>query len=321
MFRTLDFGLAERQVRSVEGHAPVGPPAPGWVRWIDVHEPSPSELALLRERFSFHPLAIEDCTHQDQRPKAQEYDGYLFIVAQSFSCSDADVARLDLQELHAFLGKDYVITVRSRPMTAVERVRQRLERDPGLLKGGADFIYYLLVDELIDDNFPILDRVSDEIEAIEDQVLARPRRESVERIFVLRRNLVAMRRVLSPQREVISQLGKRGSGHVSDRTVLYLRDVHDQLSRIVESIESHRDLLGNALEVYLSAIGQRTNDIMKALAILSAVFMPLSFVTGFFGQNFDAIPVHSQLAFRVMLGSLIASPVVLLLWFKGRHWF
>jgi magnesium transporter len=188
-----------------------------------------------------------------------------------------------------------------------------------------DFVYYLVADGIVDDNFPILDRIADELDELEDSVLARPRADDLHRIFELKRHLVAMRKVLSPQRDVFGLIAKRGDPRISERTAFYLRDVYDHLVRINESIEGNRDLLGNALDAYLSAVGQRTNEIMKSLTILSAIFLPLAFVVGFFGQNFDNLPflrdwVHSDRLMWGMIATCVATPVAMISYFKGKGW-
>ena len=214
-------------------------------------------------------------------------------MTQGFACQGEQVHELELQELHAFLGERYLVTVHQ---AGSPRSRRSGPGSPATdcWRSGVDFAYYLVLDGIVDDNFPILDRVADELDDIEDAVLASPQREDLHRIFELKRHLVAMRKVLSPQRDVQGLLSKRGDPRVSERTALYLRDVYDHLVRINESIEANRDLLGNALDAYLSAVGQRTNEIMKYLTVMSAVFLPLSFVVGFFGQNFDNLPLFKD---------------------------
>jgi magnesium transporter len=182
-----------------------------------------------------------------------------------------------------------------------------------------------VLDGMVDDNFPILDRVADELDEIEDSVLESPRPEDLHRIFALKRQLVAMRKVLSPQRDVQGLLSKRGDPRVSERTALYLRDVYDHLIRINEAIETNRDLLGNSLDAYLSAVGQRTNEIVKYLTVMSAVFLPLSFVVGFFGQNFDDLPfftnwVHSDALMWSMIVICVVLPGGMVAWFKHKRW-
>ncbi len=323
MFRVME--LRDGRVELFEGSERVSPPPAGVVRWIDVRSPHSAHLELLRERFDFHPLTIEDCGHLDQRPKLEEYKDHLFLVTQGFSAKGDKVEELILQELHTFLGERYMVTVHAEPIAALEDVWLRLAGEPRLLDRGVDFVYYLVADGLVDDNFPILDRIADELDELEDAVLAAPKRHDLHRIFELKRHLVAMRKVLSPQRDVLGLLVKRGDARIDERAAVYLRDVYDHLVRMNESIEANRDLLGNALDAYLSAVGQRTNEIMKYLTVMSAVFLPLSFVVGFFGQNFDNMPsvkdwVHSDALMWWMIATCLALPAGMLAWFKHKDW-
>lgn len=305
-----------------ESHEFVRPPAEGYVSWIDLIAPTDEELALLGTRFGFHPLALEDCAHADQRPKAEEYGQYMFIVSQGFECPKGVLDEMRWFELHVFLGNNYLVSVHDNAIPAVEQLWKRVTHDAALMKKGVDFLYYLICDRMVDDNFPIIDYIADELEKIEDEVLERFEKTTLERIFGLKSRLVLMRKILSPQRDVMALLSRRGDDErITERTAFYFRDVHDHLARIVESIEGNRDLLGNALEAYMSAQSQRTNEIMKALAILSAVFMPLTFITGFFGQNFEHMPFGSDALMYTMVASCILLPGVLLVWFKRRNWF
>jgi magnesium transporter len=323
MFRVME--LREGRVELSEGTERVAPPPAGVLRWIDLCAQDPPQLELLRERFDLHPLAIEDCAHLDQRPKMEEYLDHVFLVTQGFSAKGEKIRKLELHELHAFLGERFLLTVHVDEVAALSEGWTRLAGEPRLLERGVDFAYYLVVDGIVDDNFPILDRIADELDELEDAVLARPRVEDLHRIFELKRHLVAMRKVLSPQRDVLGLISKRGDPRISERTALYLRDVYDHLVRINESIEGNRDLLGNALDAYLSAVGQRTNEIMKHLTILSAIFLPLAFVVGFFGQNFDNFPflrdwVHSDGLMWSMIAMCLATPLGMLAWFKHKGW-
>ena len=327
MFRVVD--LAPGGELSVqENLEDVALPDEGTLRWVDLHGEEKS-LEKLRQEYSFHPLAIEDCRVFDQRPKLEEYKDHLFLVTQSFSTPEAGSggqhAGLDLHELHAFLGKNYLVTVHSSHISALEQVRQRVIDNPSLLERGVDFVYYLIASRLVEENFPILDCVTDELEEIEDRVLSTPVRTDLNRIFELKRRLVLMRKVLSPQRDTMVMLARRGDLRVSERTALYFRDVHDQLVRLNESIEANRDLLSNALDAYLSAVSNRTNEIMKYLTLLSAVFLPLAFIVGFFGQNFEDLPgapqwTRSDALMYLMLTLCLATPLVMFTWFRVRRW-
>jgi magnesium transporter len=324
MFKLIELD-AEGRLRQAEGADEITPPLDKVRCWIDLIDPTAEDLELLRVRFGFHPLALEDCAHLDQRPKLEEFGDHTFLVTQGFGCADAIVRELELYELHAFLGTNYLVTVHTGRIPAVERLWTRGCSIQSPLERGPDFVYYLIADALVDEGFPILDRISDEIETIEDEVLLHPRREAFARIFELKRLLLHMRRVLNPQRDMIAMLARRGDARVSERTALYFRDIFDHLVRLSESIESSRDLLGNSVDAYLSTVSNRTNEVMKYLTVLSAVFLPLSFVVGFFGQNFEYLPGFPNwteshfLALSMVLGS-VAIPLFMLLWFKRKGW-
>jgi magnesium transporter len=322
VFRVMEIRLDGASLPVVtEGPEGVGPPPEGTIRWVELSEQDDAALALLKERFDFHPLAIEDCSHFDQRPKLEEYRDYLFIVVHGFISKDTHAMVVEPLEVHAFLGKNYLVTVHAAGVSELDAVWRRVAGDAGLSRRGADFLYYLLVDAMVDANFVILDQISDTLDHIEDVVLHEHDRKHLQDIFTLKKTLVSMRRVLSPQRDVFALLAKRGHPCVSDRTSLYFRDVYDHLVRIYESIDTARDLLGNALDAYLSMVAQRTNDVMKQLTILSAIFLPLTFVTGFFGQNFEHLPFKSVPLMWGMLAACVVIPVGMVAWFYRSRFF
>jgi len=299
----------------------IAPPPPGHTRWIDIKEQSEAEMKLLGERFPFHHLTLEDCLQFDQRPKVEEYDDYLFVVLHAFACPDAS-CDAEAEELHLFLGgQNYLVTVHTADIAPIDAVWKRVAGDAGLGTRGADFLLYLVSDAIVDANFPILDRIAEELEAIEDSVLEHQNPDDLARIFQLKRTLVLMRKVLSPERDIFSILSKRGDPRIAEKTALYFRDVYDHLVRIYESIDAGRDLLGNALDAYLSMTSNRTNEIMKRLTLLSAVFLPLGFITGFFGQNFEHLPFHSDALMYAMVTCCIAIPSLMVVLFKRSGWF
>lgn len=324
VFRCIDLD-PRGQLTLREDAAAAEPPPEGTLRWLDLSADSAVTLDRLRETFKFHPLAIEDCHQFDQRPKLEEYGDHLFLVTQGFSSPGDLVHELTLHELHAFLGSSFLVTVHGDPLTAVDDTLRRVKSNPAALARGPDFIYYLIASRLVEANFPILDRIADELEGIEDRVLSAPAQSDLARIFELKRHLVMMRKVLSPQRDTLAMLGRLEDPRIRERTAHYFRDVHDQLARLNESIEANRDLLGNALDAYLSSVSNRTNEIMKYLTLLSAVFLPLTFIVGFFGQNFEHLPgapdwTRSDLLMRGMLLACVATPIAMLVWFRSRRW-
>ncbi len=319
MYRVLDIDTAGRATETT-GESRVGPPPDGVVRWIDLEKQDAAQLALLAERFGFHPLTIEDCAHFNQRPKVDEYPDYLFIVSHGFLLGPSPECELTAMELHTFLGARYVVTVHDEKIAALDTVWQRLKTEKGA--HGADFICYLIADGVVDMYFPLVDSVTDEVEDLEESILEGPHtRETLARIFRLKRVLVRLRKVVGPQRDVFAHLSKRSDGPIGERASLYFRDVHDHVFRISEALEAARDLLGNALDAHLWAGSQRTNEIMKRLTLLSAFFMPLTFITGFFGQNFASMPFESKLMFGGMLASCAIVPVTMLYFFQRSRWF
>jgi magnesium transporter len=300
----------------------VAPPPPGTLRWIDIKEQTEAEMAILGERFRFHPLTLEDCLHFDQRPKVEEYENHLFVVLHAFSVADERSCDAAPKEVHIFLGREnYLISVHTSDIAPLEAVWKRAASDSSLAARGADFLLYLISDAVVDANFPILDRINDSLEQIEDSVLERHDPADLTRIFELKRTLVLMRKVLSPQRDVFALLARRGDPRISEKTSLYFRDVYDHLVRIYESIDAGRDLLGNALDAYLSMTSSRTNEIVKRLTLLSAVFLPLTFITGFFGQNFEHLPFHSDALMYAMIATCVIIPSAMVFVFKRSGWF
>lgn len=289
------------------------------LKWLDVEAPDEATLNRLAERYGLHKLAIEDCLHLDQRPKLEEYPGHLFVVLQGFTKHDEALTDVTMHELHFFLGPDWLITVHERPHDALAQVHRRLDVDPrGSLGRGIDFVAYLIADAQVDLAFPLLEAFADALDELEDRIFEHPTREIMQRIFALKRTLLFVRRVLSPQRDVVGQLARGGLPGVNERTTLYFRDVYDHLVRIYEQIDSNRELLGNAKDAWLSAVANRTNDITKQLTILASVFLPLSFIVGFFGQNFEVLGARPF--FFAMLTLLGVVPAGMVLWFRRKGW-
>lgn len=287
-------------------------------KWIDVLGPDEEGLKRLAERYTLHKLAVEDCLHLDQRPKLEEYPTHQFIVLQGFTVGK-DICDLTLHEHHFFLGPDWLISVHEFPFDPHDEVRRRVVNDPrGTLGRGADFVLYLLADVLMDRQFPILDSFSDELEDMEVAIFEQPDKSQLQRIFDLKRMLVTFRRVLSPQRDVVGLLSRGGIANVHERTTLYFRDVYDHLVRLYEQIDAGRDFLGNAMDAYLSMVANKTNDITKQLTIFSTIFLPLSFIVGFFGQNFDVL--SGQGFYYAMWVMIVAFPITLIFWFKHKRW-
>ncbi len=241
MFRVLEVG-PQGQATVSEGPDRVAPPTNGVLRWIDLEKQADNDLALLADKFKFHSLTIEDCSHFDQRPKMEEYAEYLFVVTHGFRLTDSHAEPLQTLELHSFLGENYLITVHAESIPSLDNVWNRLKGEEALVRRGVDFVSYLVADAIVDSFFPLLDVIAAEVEQVEDLVLAGKGNVELADIFRLKRLLVQLRKVLGPQRDVFALLAKRGEGWIDQRTAVYFRDVHDHVLRSHEWVEGTRDL-------------------------------------------------------------------------------
>lgn len=282
--------------------------------WFDVADPASPELDELARRFGLHELQIEDCRHRPQRPKTEEHDHYLFTVLKHIH----DGSELEFDDLDLFLGRDFLISVRSADATVTENVRARAGEEK---VERLDRLFYLIVDQIVDGYQPVLDKLADEISEIEDVVLDRPDPETLARIFSLKRKLVEFRRVAGGMREVVNSLIRRENGIMGDDLDPYFRDIYDHIIRTVDLIETYRDLLSGALDIYLSAVANRTNEVMKVLTIWGTVALPLVIITGFFGMNLHLPWASSPYGASYAVALMAISTVVILVYFKKKGWF
>lgn len=287
--------------------------------WVDVQGQTHDELVLLGERFGLHPLALEDCEHLDQRGKLEDFGDHLFLVVHGFTAGK-NPWELTLHELHIFFSARFVLTVHMEPHPALDGLWKSVQADPLSAERGTDHLLYRLCDLLADANFPVLERLSDEVEALEDRVLAPKGEDPMPSFIALKRALSHMRRVLSPQRDVFGQLLRRESPLVTEATTAYFRDIYDHLVRVVELVEVERELLGNARDAWFALLSQRTNEIMKRLTMASIIFLPLTFITGFFGMNFAHLPFDNDALMLTMIASMLLVPVSMLVWFRQVKW-
>ena len=303
--------------------------------WLDVNAPSEDDLGWLARAYAFHPLTIEDCREFNQRAKIEAYadtaslaaspsgadssaprsygaPGYLFLSLMMAARAGGD---LGAQELEAFLGPDYLITVHREPLPVLDAIREQSTKETR-----ADFLLYRLADHIVDNYFPLLDEMDDEIDALEDQILENATQATMERIFTLKQQLVFLRKVTAPMRDVMNALAGTRYGLIDAQTALYFRDVYDHLTRIYDLIETSRDLLGNALDAYLSIVSNRLNEVMKRLTLFTTVFMPISFLVGFGGMNFTQMPFNNPVVFAIIMALIICLPLTMVIWFRRSKW-
>ena len=288
--------------------------------WLDILDPGEDDFALLRRTFGFHELTVEDSEEFGQRPKVEGYDDFVFLVVYGWTPDDDD-----LVEVHCFYAERYLVTVHRDASPTLDGLRAKLERDPARFPEGA-MLLYAVIDRLVDDFLPALEQLGEELDAIEERVFTGPKREQLEDIFQMKRRLVRLRRVLAPQRELLARLtsGTEELPGMSIEAERHFRDVYDQLVRLAEEIDGDRELANAAIDAYLSTASNRLNVTTKQLTVIATIFLPLSFLTGFFGQNFGWMvdEISSWQAFVMLgVGLEVLMVAALLVLFRLRGWF
>jgi magnesium transporter len=284
--------------------------------WLDLTGSGEKEIADLKDVFGFHPLALEDTLKRGQRPKLDDFGEYMFLVY--YGAEEAERGGMEMVEVHAFLSGGYIVTTHRQRCGALEEVRERLAAQP---PRSEQFVVYRVLDGLTDTFFPVLERLDDRIEQLDAAIFDRATPDQLEEITALRRELVELRRIVTPQRDLLA----RGIDDILEIPGLeadsrnYFRDVYDHSIRISDQIDSYRDLLSGSRDAYLSVVSNRLNQITKQLTVMATIFLPLSFIVGFFGQNFKWLVVNIQSPgafFALGIGSLVLSALALLAWFR-----
>jgi len=291
--------------------------------WLDIDANDVHQHALLEKLFHFHHLAIEDTLSPRTRVKLEEYQDYLFLVIRGirFDTTTEDPYDIETANLYSFLCGNALITVHSLPSRAVEEVRNRLERGSDILHRGVEMILHSIVDTTVDQYLPMVDQVDDIVDDLEQRIFDQFDDKAIHEIFRVKRLVVQLRRHLGPLREVLNILTNRPHATVNAASQIYFRDVYDHTIRIVESVESTRDLLTSVLDTYLSQASNRMNKVMKSLSVVTTVSLPLVVVGGIFGMNFAHIPLSAHpLGFLWALGLMALLATVLLLFLRRQGW-
>ena len=297
---------------------------PALLLWLDIEEPTEENMAMLGREYGFHELALEDCLHPHQRPKIEQYGSYYFLVAYAVSAGGGE---LQGHELAAFVGHNYLITVRKDPPYDLAEVVKRSKAHTELCEEGGAYLLYLLLDEIVDGYFDALDRLEDLSEEVEDAVFseqATPTADEVGRqtqIFQLKKQLLKFRRVVSPLREVLDVMQRRTIDVVSAPLEPYYRDVYDHVLRATDFLDNLRDILSSALEAHLAVVSNRLNEIMKRLTSWGAIILVPTLIAGIYGMNFLHMPeLNWVFGYPFALGLMVASGLLLYRAFKRRGW-
>lgn len=298
----------------------------GSLIWLDFEgEPDTACEPILRDVFKFHPLAIDDALRETHVPKIDDWGSYLYLVVHSVVYQpDADEP-LDVRELDLFIGPNFVVSHHDQTIPAIEMTWERCHRDERLVRRGPGYLLYELLDTQVGAIFPIVDKLDEALERVEDEIFDNGGPDILHTIFSLKRSLLELRRLIAPQREVVNKLARDEYGVLRREDRIYYRDVYDHLVRSFDISESMRDQTTGALETYLSVINNRMNDVMKTLTIITTMFMPLTVLVGFFGMNFFEPSLHMPMwtghtALIVALLVMLGSPLGMFLWARRRGW-
>ena len=288
--------------------------------WLELDDPMSRDLDDLAARYGFHELAIEDCRHHLQLAKLDYYDGYSFIIINSTHYT-AKPCEVQVREIDAFLGPDYIVTVHEGASTAVQEIQKRVASNAKHVTR-PDQVLHAIIDIVVDRYLPTLDHIGDTIDEVEDQLLISPTPTLLQTIFELKRGLLQFRRAVSSQRELLNLLIRDDSSLIHQDMRIYFRDVYDHVVRAMDLVETYRDLLTGGLDIYLTQMANRTNDIVKALTILATIMLPLTLVTGYFGMNFENMPLlKSPNGTWYATAGMLVITISMLAFFKLRKWF
>lgn len=300
------------------------------VSWVDVLGLGSEEtLRQLGKVFSLHPLVLEDVVNVPQRPKVEDYEDQLVLITQMVLPKENSVG-FYTEQVSFVLGKHYLLTVQEEPeRDCFTPVRDRIRHNKGTIrKHGADYLTYALLDAIIDGFFPVLEAYGEHIEELEEEVVSNPTRRTIEKIYQLRRELLALRRSIWPQRDAINSLIRDGSNLVSPEVRIYLRDCYDHAVQVMDIVETYRELASGLMDVYLSSVGNKMNEIMKLLTVISSIFIPLTFIAGIYGMNFNTekspwnMPeLNWYLGYPLCLTVMIITASAMIIFFWRRGWF
>jgi magnesium transporter len=278
-------------------------------------------LEELGNIYGLHPLVLEDILNTDQRPKMEDYGDYLYFVLRNFS--EESNGYLISEQVSIILGKNFVLSFREKESAIFEPIQERLAGNKGRIrKSGADYLLHAIIDNIVDNYFISLEALEEEIESLENELIQRTPPATLSKIHSLKRKLIFIRKSLSPLREAISALERSDSLLIGESTEIYFKDIFDHVIAIIDSVETFRDMLSGMLDIYLSSVSNRLNEVMKVLTIIATIFMPLTFIAGVYGMNFKHMPeLDWRWGYFGVLGLMLVVALSMIFYFKKKKWF
>jgi magnesium transporter len=290
-----------------------------WLNIDGVHQPEIIEH--VGKNFSLHPLVAEDIASTGQRPKMEDFEDYIFVVLKMFRFDEKE-NETKTEQISLVFGRDFVVSFQEREGDVFDPIRERLRNNKGKIrKMGADYLAYALIDAVVDNYFMILEKLGETIEEIEERVVITPTSETLQIIHGLKREMIFLRKSVWPLREVINRLERSESKLIKKSTFVYLRDVYDHTIQVMDAVETFRDMLSGMLDIYLSSVSNRMNEVMKVLTVIATIFIPLTFIAGIYGMNFKFMPELGQSwGYPAVLILMLTITVVMLIYFRRRKW-
>lgn len=312
--------LTEKELPSMdEAKSCLSPDTVSWINIYGLHD-----VNIIQDTgrvFDLHPLLLEDILNTGQRPKMEEFETCLFFVMRMLR-HDPEENTIISEQLSMVLGETFLLTFQEKPGDVFEPVRTRIRKQKGRVRAsGVDYLAYALMDTLVDNYIAIIEQLGDEIEDLEDSLLAHPVPDIMERIHTYKREMNFMRKAIRPAKDMVLQLVHGEYPQVRENTRPFLKDLLDLFTEATESIETYRDVLTDMMHLYTSAMGNKMNDVMKVLTIFSALFIPLTFIAGIYGTNFDYLPeLHYKYSYFIFLGALVCIGIAMMFYFKKKKW-
>jgi len=321
--RIIDYDgtqLEEKEVKTVEECFPFkDKPTISWINIDGLHDVEVVEK--IGKQFGLHPLILEDIVHTGQRPKLEDFGDHIFIVLKMLYY-DTEKGELEAEQFSLIFGENFVISFQERVGDIFEPLRERIRKGKGRVrKAGADYLAYALIDSIVDNYFVILEQLGEKIEDAEQELATDPGVATLQSIRAFKKEMIFLRKSIWPLREVVNSLERGESSLINESTLIYLRDVYDHTIQIIDTVESYRDMLSGMLDVYLSSISNKMNEVMKVLTIFAAIFIPLTFVAGVYGMNFSFMPeLGWQWGYFAILLVMAIIGAILIVYFKRKRW-
>ena len=316
----------EKQVSNIEECFPFKTtPTVTWINIDGLHDVEIIEK--LGNQFELHPLILEDVLHTEQRPKYEDFDNYIFVVLRMLQYNE-QIQDIESEQVSLILGTNFVISFQERVGDVFDSVRERLRNAKGKIrKMGSDYLAYALLDAIVDSYFVILEKVGERIESMEEELVVNPKEKTLQQIHTMKREMISLRKSIWPLREVISGLQRSESSLIAETTGIYLRDIYDHTIQVIDTVESFRDMVSGMLDIYLSSISNKMNTVMKVLTIIATIFIPLTFIAGIYGMNFNPekspwnMPeLNWYWGYPVVWLVMAVIAVIMLIYFKRKKW-